>query len=200
MVARNSTLFAMVLAAGGSRRLGEPKQLLTRGGETLVQRTLRLAAGACANRTLLVLGSEHARVLAGASDSVRYFVVNERWEAGLSGSLTLGLECLPGNCAGVLVLLADQPLIDREDLARLTAAWREQPSAIAASRYAGVLGVPAIFPRRHFGELQALEGDQGARPVIERHRDDVVAVDCAHAAVDIDTPADAAALESDGRR
>lgn len=206
MADHDSVLFAVVPAAGGSRRLGAPKQLLTRDGETLVRRTLRLAAGACGPRTLLVLGAEYPRVLTAAGEAVRYFVVNERWQEGLAGSLTLGLACLPDDCDGVLVLLADQPLVDEHDLARLTAAWRSRPQAIAASRYGGrvggggggdgeILGVPAIFPRRLFPELLALSGDRGARPVIERHRDAVLAVDCAHAAVDIDTPADAAALE-----
>mgnify|MGYP006280853295 FL=1 len=211
MADHDPVLFALIPAAGGSRRLGRPKQLLTRDGETLIRRALRLAAGACGTRTLLVLGAEYPRVLAAAGEAVRYFVVNERWREGLAGSLTLGLACLPDDCDGVLVLLPDQPLVDERDLARLAAAWRRRPQAIAASRYGGraagdgdgdgnggdgeVLGVPAIFPRRLFPELLALGGDRGVRPVIERHRDAVVAVDCEHAAVDVDTPADAAALE-----
>ncbi|WP_405237388.1 nucleotidyltransferase family protein [Lentisalinibacter orientalis] len=202
MNARDPVLFALILAAGGSRRLGSPKQLLRHGGETLVQRALRLAAGPCGGRTLLVLGAEYARVLRSGGEAVRYFVVNERWQEGLAGSLTLGLECLPEDCDGVLVLLADQPLVDETDLARLATAWRNRPDAIAASRYGGrgseILGVPAVFPRRLFPELRELTGDRGARPVIERqrrrHPHAVVAVDCEHAAVDIDTPADAAAL------
>jgi len=213
---RNPVLFALILAAGGSRRLGAPKQLLTHGGETLIRRTLRLAAEACGPRTLLVLGAEQARILAAAGDAVRYFVVNDRWQEGLASSLTLGLTCLPDDGDGVLVLLADQPLIDADDLARLKAAWRSRPGSIAASRYRArpaaldglqavgrtdardeVLGVPAIFPRRLFTELLALTGDRGARAVIERHREAVVAVDCEHAALDVDTPADVAAL---GRR
>jgi len=224
MSARDPWLFALILAAGGSRRLGAPKQLLRHGGEALVQRVLRLAAGRCGDRTLLVLGAEYAQVLEAGGAAVRYFVVNERWQEGLAGSLTLGLACLPDACDGVLVLLTDQPLIDAADLARLTAAWRSRPDAIAASRYRGrggerpaddegddngdgdgdhgdsadLLGVPAIFPRRLFPALRELKGDRGARPVIERHRrrhpHDVIAVDCEHAAVDIDTPADAAAL------
>ncbi len=224
MTARDPVLFALILAAGGSRRLGSPKQLLFHRGETLVRRSLRLAAGPCADRTLLVLGAEYARVLEAAGEAVRYFVVNEHWRQGLASSLTLGLECLPNACDGVLVLLADQPLVDEADLARLTAAWRERPDAIAASRYAGrredsgdgdddndrgdggdpVLGVPALFPRRLFAELRRLTGDRGARRVIEQHRRRqpgyVVAVDCEHAGVDIDTPADAAALARRTRR
>ena len=218
MSAREPVLFALILAAGGSRRLGAPKQLLRHGGETLVQRALRLAAAACGPRHLLVVGAEHARVLEAAGDAVRYFVVNDQWHQGLANSLTLGLACLPADCDGVLVLLTDQPLVDGRDLARLQAAWRSRPETIAASRYGGreaethagrgndgdadqgrVLGVPAIFPRRLFPELGTLTGDRGARPVIERHRDEVVAVDCEHAALDVDTPADAAALEAPER-
>ena len=222
MAERDPVLFALLLAAGGSRRLGTPKQLLDHDGETLVRRALRLAAQACGPRHLLVVGAEHARVLQAAGDGVRYFVMNDHWQQGLASSLTLGLACLPADCDGVLVLLTDQPLVDGDDLSRLQAAWRSRPEAIVASRYAGrpsgtdaanldpghrgdhadhgdadaepVLGVPAIFPRRLFPELGALTGDRGARPVIERHRAEVIAVDCEHAALDVDTPADAAAL------
>jgi len=202
--ARDPLLFALILAAGGSRRLGAPKQLLTFGGEPLVRRALRLAAGACAGRSLLALGAEYARVLEAAGEAARYFVVNERWQQGLSTSLALGIRCLPDHCDGVLVLLTDQPLVGEADVARLAASWRSRPDAIAASRYGGdvgsddgeeVLGVPAIFPRRLFPELRSVTGDRGARPVIERHRHEVIAVDCPQAATDIDTPADAAALE-----
>lgn len=215
MSGRDPLLFALILAAGGSRRLGAPKQLLTFGGEALVRRALRLAAGPCGGRTLLVLGAHHTRVLEAAGEAARYFVVNERWQEGLSTSLTLGVGCLPDNCDGVLILLTDQPLVDETDLARLAAAWRSRPDAIVASRYGGgderdvrgnecgedsgdILGVPAIFPRRLFPELRAVTGDRGARPLIERHRHEVIAVDCRRAAIDIDTPADAAALEREG--
>ncbi|WP_405242722.1 nucleotidyltransferase family protein [Lentisalinibacter salinarum] len=210
MNARDPLLFALVLAAGGSRRLGAPKQLLTFGGEALVRRALRLAAGPCGGRSLLVLGAEYTRVLEAAGEVARYFVVNEHWQRGLSSSLVLGVECLPDDCDGLLVLLTDQPLVDETDLARLAAAWRSRPDAIAASRYGGrggnecgddggdILGVPAIFPRRLFPELRALTGDRGARPLIERHRHEVIAVECRRAATDIDTPADAAALAREG--
>jgi molybdenum cofactor cytidylyltransferase len=187
-------LFALVLAAGGSRRLGSPKQLLKIGGETLIRRTLQRASAVCGGRTIAVLGCEWRAVLRDAADSVGFFTLNEAWQTGLASSLTLGVRTVPDDCRAVLVLLADQPLVDRSDLETLVIAWCRSPSRIAASRYGDILGPPAIFPRAFFPELLELTGDRGARPVLERHRDTLTIVDCEHAALDIDTPDDVAAL------
>jgi molybdenum cofactor cytidylyltransferase len=187
-------LFALVLAAGGSRRLGSPKQLLTIGGETLIRRTLRRASAVCGGRTIVVLGCEWRAVLRGAADAVGFFTLNDAWQSGLAYSLGLGVRAVPDDCPAVLVMLADQPLVDRHDLDRLTGAWRRSPSRIAASRYDETLGPPAIFPRAFFPELLQLSGDRGARPVLERHRGALTIVDCEHAALDVDTPDDVAAL------
>lgn len=183
-------LFALILAAGGSSRLGRPKQLLEIGGETLIRRVLGLARAACQERVLLIIGHEWARVLEAAGGDVGFFAVNEDWASGLSGSLSLGIRGLPSDCDGVLVLLSDQPLVDRDDINTLADAWRAEPGRLVASRYAGTLGVPAIFPASYFGELTASQGDQGARAVIRRHWEDVIPIDCEHAALDIDDAGD----------
>ena len=194
MSAPSDDLFALVLAAGGSRRLGTPKQLLTIDGESLFRRAVRCATATCGERTIAVLGCEWQRVLRSAAGSIGFFAINEEWRSGLASSIRLGVRAVPEGCPAVLVLLADQPLVDEQDLARLVAAWRGAPQHMAASRYDDALGVPAIFPRSYFPGLLDLAGDRGARSLLQRHRNELTIIDCAHAALDIDTPEDAAAV------
>ena len=89
----------------------------------------------------------------------------------------------------MLVCLADQPLLEGEDLARLVLSWRDNPNAVVASGYGGKLGVPAIFPRSKFGQLRALSGDRGAQDLLASS-DAVIAVPMPRAAIDIDCPQD----------
>lgn len=195
-------LFAIVLAAGGSSRLGRPKQLIRVAGEPLVRRALLGASGVCGQQVVAVLGCEWRRVLAVAGDAVPFFQVNEAWMEGLAGSLRLGVGRLPEDCSAALVMLADQPLVDAADLKRLVDAWAHAPERIAASRYDetdhSTIGVPAIFPRAVFPELLLLEGDRGAKALLSRHRRKLTIVSCPHAAVDIDTPGDLARLGVSG--
>jgi molybdenum cofactor cytidylyltransferase len=87
-------------------------------------------------------------------------------------------------------MLVDQAAVTAEDLKRLVSAWRRQPEYIAAARYGTTTGVPAIFPRSTFPDLQSLRGDVGARVLLQRNPDRVVRVPMASAAIDIDTPED----------
>ncbi|HUL18062.1 MAG TPA: NTP transferase domain-containing protein, partial [Steroidobacteraceae bacterium] len=97
---------------------------------------------------------------------------------------------LPLTCTGVMLLLADQPLVSADDLRRLAGTWRKQPQYIAAALYSGTTGVPAIFPRSLFQGLLQLRGDSGARALLRRDTDRVVRVPMPAAAIDIDTPED----------
>ena len=97
--------------------------------------------------------------------------MNRDWQQGIASSIRAAVTRLPGACDGVLILLADQPLVGSHSLNRLAAAWRRQPRSIVASRYGAVTGVPAIFPRWCFSDLGALRGDRvraccyGATPI-----------------------------------
>ena len=195
--ARLRPRFACVLlAAGGSRRLGRPKQLVRRRGRTLLEHAVEAARGAAPGAPLVVvLGAEalRLRTLLRRCDAAARPVVNFRWTSGLGSSLAAGLDALPSTVDAALVLLVDQPNVGAAALRRLIAAWRRRPTVPAAARYLGRAGVPAILPRRSWRALRGVEGDSGARALL-RGASAVTLVDLPEAELDIDTPEDAARL------
>jgi molybdenum cofactor cytidylyltransferase len=189
---------AIVLAAGASRRLGQPKQLLMHEGETLLERAIRLASEAGAAAVITVLGSNFEVVRASVALRSSIQVINDRWEQGISTSIHAGLNRLDEvapNAAGALILACDQPRLTADHLRALieTFATQADPS-IAASAYAGVLGIPAVFPRLAFPQLRALCGDRGARALLVEPPCPVIAAPFPGGEVDIDQPEDLSQL------
>jgi molybdenum cofactor cytidylyltransferase len=190
----NASLHVLVLAAGASTRLGQPKQLVKLGGRPALHIVVSNAVALAGNGVTVVVGA-HAKdmthLLAHSPASV---VVNRHWGEGMGSSLRFGIAALPPACDAVLVLLGDQVGVTADDLKRLASAWKGEESMIAASVYAQQVGVPAIFPRLVFPELSELRGDRGARTVLERNSYRLMRVPMSNAAIDLDTPADLAAL------
>ena len=189
---------AIVLAAGGSRRLGQPKQLLLLNGQTLIARALRVASEAGAAPVLAVLGAQHELISGSIGASGAVVVINEDWQQGISTSINAGIEALaeydPAS-QGVLLLGCDQPRLKVNHLRELIRVFHAQNGeAIAASAYAGIQGVPAIFPRIAFSGLLALRGDKGARALIVSPPCAVVAVPFEGGEIDIDSPQDLAQI------
>ncbi len=185
-----ATLHAVVLAAGGSRRLGRPKQLVELAGEPLVRHCVRRALAAAVQGAIVVVGAQAEAVLAALRDLPVRIVINARWDEGMSTSIQAGVEALADDAQGVLIVLADQPFVPVEHLQALVSAWRAQPRAIVATAYDDGEGVPAIFPRSRFEDLRALHGDTGARRVLRARAAEVIGIACPQAAIDIDTEAD----------
>jgi CTP:molybdopterin cytidylyltransferase MocA len=187
----------VLLAAGGSRRLGAPKQLLRHRGRPLLVHALTTATAALPGGALVVVLGAHAlklRALVRRTAPRATAVFNARWEEGLATSLLAGLAAAPRDAPAALIMLVDQPHVDAHALRRLLAAWRRRPAVPAAARYAGRAGVPAVLPRRYWRTLlHGLEGDSGAR-VLLRGAAALTLVDMPEAELDIDTPADAARL------
>ncbi len=190
---------AIVLAAGASRRLGRPKQLLQLGGEALIGRAIRLASEAGADPVFAVLGAHRETICAAARLEPAIPVVNSDWERGIATSIHAGLRALAGyapQAGGALFLGCDQPRLTAEHLRALIEAFTAQPAPVlAASAYAGVLGIPAVFPRAVFADLFALRGDKGARALLMQSALPVIALPFAGGEADIDLPADLALLE-----
>jgi molybdenum cofactor cytidylyltransferase len=189
----------IILAAGESVRMGEPKQLLAYRGGTLLHHAIETALTLPGAPITVVLGAHAARIRAQLGDSRVSITENPDWRTGLGGSIRAGLSALlaahPGIAAAIF-LLCDQPLVSASHLGNLVAMHARTGRAIVSSEYGGALGVPALFSRTLFPELLALHGTDGARQIIQTHPDQAIGVTFQEGAVDIDTPADYARLRS----
>ncbi|MGO8718033.1 MAG: NTP transferase domain-containing protein [Acidobacteriaceae bacterium] len=197
---------AVLLAAGASTRLGQPKQLLRLPafggktlGETLIDHAVGLAQEAGAAPIFVVLGAhaEEIRLEAELLDCI--LARNEAWAEGMASSLRLGtsavIENAPG-ASGAMILVCDQPALSADHLRALLDAHRSDPKTIAASRYAGRPGVPAIFPRALFPALLDLQGDRGARSILQQPGLAIHAIEFPGGELDLDSPEDLERLRS----
>lgn len=183
-------IFAVVLAAGQSSRFGSSKLLQSWHGQSLVSRAVTQAASVCGQRTLLLVGHDGAAVSAAASPFPGFIAVNDRYADGMGTSIAAAIRLLQCSATAVIVTLADQPLVEARHLEKLIQAWSGDPGEIVASEYAGTLGPPALFARDSFSALAELEGDRGAREILQSDRFQIQSVPCAAAAFDIDEPGD----------
>jgi CTP:molybdopterin cytidylyltransferase MocA len=186
-------LHAILLAAGGSSRLGRAKQLLTYAGEPLVHRAARLLSGVTP-RVTVVTGARAGQVDEALADLEVDRRHNARWREGVGGSIALAADQFEVGTRATLIMLCDQYGIGAEDLGRLVGAWREEPARIAAARWGERFGPPVIFPSRFFPRLRRLRGDLGARQLLVEERARIRLVELPSAALDVDDAADLARM------
>ena len=186
----------VLMAAGESRRFGGDKLAAELHGRALLERAMDAADPALfADRVAVVSRPETA-----ARAAARGFrlVINDRPADGLSRTVRLGTEAL-ADCDGILYLVADQPQLTAETVARVVARWRLAPDRIAAAAHGQRRGNPCLFPRALFPELRALEGDRGGTAVIRAHAARLLLVETPEAELaDVDTPAALSALADAG--
>ena len=183
-------IIGVLLAAGGARRFGSQKLVAMLDGVPVVRRAFN-AVSSATDGTLVVVGSEAeavARSLEGTSANI---VVNSDWALGLSTSLRCGILAAPPSTEAVIVGLGDEPTVDSHVCRELVRVWRRDKKLIVAARYNGVQDHPVLFDRAVFGELTSLEGDVGAKSVINRLPDRVAFIDVsAPQPIDVDEPGD----------
>lgn len=197
---RHSTIGLVILAAGGSRRLGQPKQLVSVSGAPLLQRTIDAALAVPAIwPVVVVLGAQAEQIRPVAARRPVLIVENPAWAEGMASSLRTGLAALQQfsrNTEAVIFALCDQPAFSAPALERLIAERASTGASVVAARYGGHLGAPALITREHFPILAHLEGDEGARQLFARLPPNAIrAVDLPELALDLDTPEDLARLE-----
>jgi molybdenum cofactor cytidylyltransferase len=182
----------VLLAAGSSRRMGRPKQLLDWGGSPLVRVAAEQALAAGLQELIVVTGAAHAEIAAALAGLPLRLVYNPEHAQGQSTSLRAGIGALGQQAAATLVLLGDQPFVTAAIVGRIVGAWRASGAPIVAPRYRGTRGNPVLFARELFPELLAVTGDQGARAILAARSSTIhfVDIDDDRPLADIDTPDD----------
>ena len=168
-----SRIAAVVLAAGSSSRLGEPKQLLPLGRGVVLDETLARARRSGLEPLLLVVGHHAAQILEAVDRSGFTIVRNSDYEQGQSTSVRAAVAALPPDVDAAIFLLGDQPLIAPETLQALAEARQRTGAPIVQPRYPEGRGNPVLIGRELFDELEELTGDTGARPLLQRHAERV---------------------------
>jgi molybdenum cofactor cytidylyltransferase len=185
----------IILAAGQSSRMGAQKQLLDFGGRPLIQHAAEVALASQCRPVVVVLGSSASRIAMVLEGLPVGIAVNTRWSEGMGTSIQTGLAALAGNdLDGVVLTLADQPLVTAEHLDGLIAKQAATGCSVVAAEYAGTVGIPVLFMSPMFSQLRALPPDQGCKAVILAHNASGAFMACPEAASDIDTPEDLAAI------
>ncbi len=184
----------VLLAAGASRRMGRAKQLLEYRGQPMIVRTVRLALSLPARPAIVVLGAAAERITAAADLGPEVeMVFNPDWEAGMSTSVRAGLRralAIDPGLDAALFLVVDQPFVEAALLQQLIDTYREYEAPIVAARYGDRPGVPALFDRALFPELERLLGDRGARSLFEKYRTSLRTIPFPRGHFDLDTPED----------
>lgn len=190
----------MILAAGTSSRLGQPKQLLEVGGRPLLQHAVDAAVEAGLEEVIVVLGHAADEVAAALRlPSGARIVVNPDFEAGQASSLRAGLSELSAECSAAVILLADQPGVSYETVRAVADAYREGAGPVVQATYGNRPSHPVLFDRQLWPQLEAVEGDVGARDLLAQHPEWVTVVEVGGLPPpDIDTWEDYQRLSGDG--
>jgi molybdenum cofactor cytidylyltransferase len=179
-------LAGVLLAAGSSTRLGQPKQLIAFNGVPLVVHAAKQALDQCDAGLIIVTGACHEAVVEVLNDLPVRAIYNPNWREGMASSIRTGVTGIAQDAGAILLMVCDQAMIDRTDIAGLVSAWKLEAHQIAAAGYAGSHGVPAIFPDRFRAGLLKLHGDRGAKSIIDAAAN-VSVVDMPNAEFDLDT-------------
>jgi molybdenum cofactor cytidylyltransferase len=183
-------VYAIVLAAGASSRLGSPKQLLHWRDRPLLAHSIEQAQAILFERVIVVLGANSDVIQAAVDLSAVRTIANPDWQQGVASSIRAGIQALPDTATAALILLCDQPLINAVHLQTLLKLWQDNQHHIVASQYPNSVGVPALFPAEYFPQLLALTGDKGAKALLKKFADKVLTLSLPEAELDIDNVAD----------
>ncbi len=162
---------AIVLAAGGSRRLGRTKQLEPWGDTNLLGHVVATVRGFPVDETWVVLGHDYERILEETDLGDAYVVENPEWEEGIASSLRVGLDAVTrlSRCDQVLIVTGDQPEASDEVVAKLLESHSRSGRLVSIPKYRYSWGTPVVVGRQLWPRLMSLEGDEGAQRLWQAH-------------------------------
>ncbi len=175
-----------IIAAGASKRMGTPKQLLKWGNQNLVGHALQQAQRV-SEHVFVVLGAHYDRIAPTIASA--HIINNKDWEHGMGSSIASGIKHITktGQFTHILIMLADQPFLDGAYVNNMVDTLEKKPFGIIATQYENKFGVPAVFSSAYFSELMQLNQDFGARKLLQKYSDDIVGLSPGDRAMDIDT-------------
>lgn len=168
-----SFVSVIILAAGESKRMGIPKQLMPLGHTSILKQTLNNYLDSIANEVIVVLGYRSSETIASLKGIPVKVVVNENYRQGISTSIVAGLKLVSNSANGIMIALGDQPFIGGSIINDLIEIFGQVDKGIVLPVYKGEQGHPVIFSRIYEKELFSLEGDFGGREIVARHPDHV---------------------------
>ncbi len=188
-------IWAVVLAAGESLRMGTQKLALPFGGRTVVETVVMAALDSAVDRTLVVLGADQDRIRRILSPYPVRFAVNADYKRGMLSSIQAGFRAAPPEARALVVMLGDQPAIPAQVVDEVVACYRKRGRGIVLPVFAGRRGHPVLIEARYREEVLGLDPEVGLRQLLRSHPDDVAEVDASTGAVlrDMDRPEDYAA-------
>jgi molybdenum cofactor cytidylyltransferase len=178
----------IILAAGSSSRMGEPKQLMMYKNKTFLQHIIGEAKNANLDPVICVTGYQSGLITKSISGTDVSIVYNEHWPQGMGSGISAGIEqLLLSDVDSVILAVSDQPFVG-SDLFRTMVEWKDKSGkGIVACTYAGTLGTPVLFTKDYFRRLQSLNGNQGAKNIVKLNLPDVCPVEFEKGSIDIDT-------------
>jgi len=183
----------VIIAAGESKRLGSPKQLLLLDKDSMLNRLIKMVQKAVDFPIYLVLGANAEKIKAQLPITNLNIVENNEWQEGMGSSIRIGVQAVIDSANkhdGILILVCDQPHLSESSIKDLISLQDNKKSAITASFYANVAGTPALFHQSVFSDLLALNGDQGAKRIIQERDQELAKLQFEKGVLDIDTPED----------
>jgi molybdenum cofactor cytidylyltransferase len=194
---------ALLLAAGRGERMGGVKQLLSLGGQRMIEAALANLHTSRCDEIIVVLGFAAAEIRPLVEGEERVTVViNPRFAEGMSTSIHEGLRAMHTRAAGILIALADQPFIPPEVIDKLIEGFQAGAKGIVLPVYQGKRGHPVILDRKKYAaELLALQGDVGGKEIVRNHPEDCleIAIDSKGVLIDIDAPEDYQGIKGGSR-
>jgi molybdenum cofactor cytidylyltransferase len=181
----------IILAAGSSSRMGEPKQLMKFKSKTFLQHIIEESKEANLNPVICVTGYQSDQISKAIAGMNVIIVNNEQWSEGMGTGISAGIkEALQSDLDSVILAVSDQPFVSSGLFAKMLTLKDKSGKKIVASSYAGTLGTPVLFDKEYFNQLICLHGNQGAKNIVHMNMSDVVTVKFEKGSIDIDTKED----------
>lgn len=182
----------LILAAGNSSRLGQPKQQLRFKGKSLLERAVQAGLGSPCQSVLVVLGAYSDEILRHSDLKSTKVLLHQDWKRGMGSSIKAGLKELlqEENPDQVIIMLCDQPFVDEKLLDKMMSVRHDSGKGIVACSYGRTLGVPVLFERHFFSLLLGMDDAEGAKKILENNQADLAIIPFEQGDIDIDTEED----------